>query len=548
MHSKDFGNIQNDGTLFKKRKLIYIMINPYHNKVYVGQTNDMVARFTQHMKMAWEHKHTGKTTDRFHSYLAHNNFSDWQMVPIFLPIDNDTETNKMERRMIKLFGNLTLNSQHVLIHKRFNIAPTVKNKCQSEAHVRYSRNRNNKARAYHYEHAPKSLSVQRYQLLQNEQHIGYFYDLQQLLNHESVKNFRTGYGNRKFTVNITGNKSMCNWTVLKLKYGQTKISVPGRQASVLSNHISEIKQGYITSFEIKHRIIEDDEATYKILKHLGTCTRRTAKRTCRRSSFDHLLNLRTKANSILHHRRLKDISIGHIDFWLRKKFGFSYSRSLIVRIPFSPTLSKRDIRLEAVKLIKNLKVPKRLEQHMIGKLRVVFTKQRSIESLLCNHRAFSKNSHFENSVTHDQVPTACTCSLFHNLRKQDGHVIFKATDCNENLVKDVLHCNAKNIVKPTGTHLHANVQNALESFASDACNCFNTSVSHDNDIHNATYIPNLVSTATTTVLQSCNHRCHEIPEQAHSLPSTKTVIRLRKKYKGLIISPLDKNSGCLCVC
>jgi hypothetical protein len=41
------------------------------------------------------------------------------MIPIFLPTQTKTEVNRVEKRMIRFFGDSTLNSQHAITHRRF---------------------------------------------------------------------------------------------------------------------------------------------------------------------------------------------------------------------------------------------------------------------------------------------------------------------------------------------------------------------------------------------------------------------------------------------
>ena len=55
----DLSEIPWSEEIFTNRKLIYACVNPSHRKLYIGQTNSMVSRFSQHLTMAQKHSQLG---------------------------------------------------------------------------------------------------------------------------------------------------------------------------------------------------------------------------------------------------------------------------------------------------------------------------------------------------------------------------------------------------------------------------------------------------------------------------------------------------------
>ena len=63
----------------------------------------------------------------------------------------------------------------------------------------------------------------------------------------------------------------------------------------------------------------------------------------------------------------------------------------ILKIPYSPHVSKRDISSLLQDAIRSIQCPSVLQNHLISKIKIVFTKRKSVESILCNHRKFARS-------------------------------------------------------------------------------------------------------------------------------------------------------------
>jgi hypothetical protein len=299
----DFTKIAWSDLIFENRKLIYACVNPHHNKLYIGQTNDISTRFHQHYTLARKHSQLGAAVDRFHSYMAHNSFQHWLMVPIFLPIDNKSEVDRIEKRFIKLFGCSTLNSQHVLLRSRFTIGPKYNTTAKSKPCVRYSRTRFVKVDKSYV--VTPVLSVQRYHLRNTSKtwlpfkSLAFCYDLSKIFDTYESKNAHQQ--NYKLEVTVTGNNTLCtNWTTLQTRYGRSVVRV-GNKLRTLKEIIPGIKNGSISDFEIAHRNLWFDEDAYNTVMKLAKSNNRLANRMLKHASFDTLFLMRKRIDNLTHH-------------------------------------------------------------------------------------------------------------------------------------------------------------------------------------------------------------------------------------------------------
>ena len=557
----DLSDIPWSEEIFEKRKLIYACVNPSHRKLYIGQTNSMVTRLSQHFTTARKHSQLGLQTDRFHSFMAFNSFADWLMVPIFLPIDHKSEVDRLEKRMIKMFGNSTLNSQHVVLRSRYVLGPNTKRKSKSLSKLKHNRSRHSKSKSNRTsdkeplhnltvqrpcsdKDSPHHLTVQRYCLKtidKNSEKINAFcYDLVKILSTEDVKlcHMRPCI----MVVEISGNHTVStNWTTVRTQFGNSVVTVKGGFNGIerrLRDIIPDLKSGVITEFEIQKLNLWYNNDAYDTIDKLSRSTVRNANKLLKRTNFDTLLILRKQLNSISHHRRAKDNVCGHLDRILRRRFNFSYTCPLTLRIPYSPTLSKNDILQELHSMIKQLKVSNLLKKHLCLRTKVVFTKRRSIESILCNHRSFAKQLDSDTTIT-------CKCKNFKNFPKVNGHVLCKGTDLPNYYNTTVLHANAKNVLVPHTFDVKQDLSYSLNAFNDSLSTMFNSSV--------CLKTPNIVPLsvrleAASTIFEKTIVRSPKLASATHDMPSTQTVKRLKRELQGLVISPLDKNTGNLCIC
>lgn len=541
MVSGNFDNINGSEFLFPNQKLIYAFVNPLHRKLYIGQTKDLVSRFEQHLRESYKHKVLNQKTDRFHSFMAHNSYGSWCMIPIFLPTETQTEVDRIEKKMIKLFGDSTLNSQHVLIQRKYVLSQKFSNKQKSKSCINYSRSRHSKSKFVGNNSLrlpTQNPSCQFFNLTVTDPNNASctttnHYNLCKLLEQDTVKSCNRS--NSVVKVNIEGNITVnTNWKLVRVFYGRTIIET-GTDTMFLHSCIKNIKNGSLKSFIIKDLHTNNDEETIDFIRTLSTSSEYKANRLLKNIGFDDLYVSRSLTTNI-HHRRQRELAQHYLDKNLKKKFNFSYTKPLTMKVMYSPTLSKNDIRNSAVKLIKSLNLPKPLALHFCRVLRIVFTKRQSIESILCDYRSLARN--YDSAI-----PPTCICDQYPHLPRLNGHILFKGNESKLEYISNICSHNAKNIVMPHRYDIIKDLSRSFEVLFLNLTKSFNSSVANINQCDQS-LLTDLISSANPnqSTRKSSSHY------SMHTLPSTKTVKRLRKKLSGLVFSPLDKNTGALCIC
>ena len=538
LNSGDFSSFTYHDLLFPNQKVIYAFVNPSHRKLYVGQTKNVVARFTQHLRESWLNKVISKKTDRFHSYMANNNYGSWCMIPIFLPTETKTDVDKTERRMIRFFGDSTLNSTHVISARRFNFSTRSSGKHVSKSCLQHNRNRPKQTKRL------IPFSTQRFTLTKQQNDssnmiLSTHHDLCKILALEQVKNCRESH---KITLKVTGNLSInTNWQTVRMLYGKTVVKNTSTNALCsLSSCIRLLKKGTCPPINIVACNVWNDVNSYDTLKTLGTSTEHVAKRMCRHMSFETLFSLRKKI-SLLRTRRVRELAQVHLDKYLKKRFGVKFNAPLTMKVAFSPSLSKHDIHTQALRMINNLSIPKFFASHLTKQLRIVFTKRQSIDSILCNHRSFARTY---GSFLCDDPPRSCVCHQYPNLPRVDGHILFKGNESNNEKIYDVCRHNAKNVVLPHRFDTKNDITRAFCVLNENLSKSFNSSVANISNTIKQLSIEDLVDAS----LMNQSDRKSSMSSAVYSLPSTHTVKKLKKNLSGLVISPLDKNTGSLCFC
>ena len=124
----------------------------------------------------------------------------------------------------------------------------------------------------------------------------------------------------------------------------------------------------------------------------------------------------------------------------------------------------------------------------------------------------------------------------------DGHVLCKGTDITDPRFAAVFSHNSKNILIPNNSDLKRELTVALTLFKKllrssvNNIGCKNTHLSGD-----------VISRVVSGLFNKSASRSNALPVASSSLPSTWNVQKVSKLLRGLVISPLDKNTGSLCI-
>ena len=84
------------------RQLVYAMVNTNHNKIYVGRTNNLLRRLSEHIRDAFKHAQNGTPTERVHAYMSHTKAQNWTLIPIGAVNNILADAKLAESRYIKI--------------------------------------------------------------------------------------------------------------------------------------------------------------------------------------------------------------------------------------------------------------------------------------------------------------------------------------------------------------------------------------------------------------------------------------------------------------
>jgi len=196
------------------------------------------------------------------------------MIPIFLPTQTKTEIDRVEKRMIRFFGDSTLNSQHTITHRRFVLGARFAHKKKSASCIARGRTRyttsgtkitNTYANIQPNHNQFFNLSIRNSSTTTTTK----FYSLCELLKQDSVKSCHMA--NNTVRVDISGNlTTYTNWNTIRLLYGNSIVTkLDSSITTTLASCVRGIKNGSITSLVINKVNIWNDKDSEFILNKLG---------------------------------------------------------------------------------------------------------------------------------------------------------------------------------------------------------------------------------------------------------------------------------------
>ena len=420
-------------------QMIYILCSLKSNKLYVGRTNNLYRRYSEHLRSALSHLE-GKRVERVHAYMARNDAFSWFMVPVFYCANTVSDAKVAERRMINLMHkNRLLNddfktkARNSLYKKSTQNTRNTKTRRERNAH---RENRENRDVTYHpiryvvTESTDESQPTdENFDFNYNEKQVFNCYDLCAVMNEIRQKILVT---KKCYDVTCFGTyNGMTNWKRARFLYGFSQISTPGTQTTApLKTILQTVKHGN-TMFTV-HNVVNDlNTATKNELESIAKSDT-AARRILREGNAAATLFLRANVH-LVRNEKLRQYATCAIDKHL-DTLGIKYNKPITMRVPYTPGLSLHLIRDKAFDMIDDLLQSPILTRLMKRRVRVVFTKRRSIGETLKNYSKLCK------AYEHGK-PCECVCNKFPNLPKCEGHVAFKATDVQNGLIRQCLHTN-----------------------------------------------------------------------------------------------------------
>ena len=509
------------------RQLVYAMVNTNHTKMYVGRTNNLLRRLSEHIRAAFKHSQDGTHTERVHAYMSHTKAHNWTLIPIGATNNILADAKLAETRYIKLLHrNRLLNDDFHTNARNKLLSKKSKSFKRSE---KYKTHRGSKSSTLVSNYVPQSFTVNS-TLNPNVSEL-FSLDFCRVIQHLDTLTGPTLQSTRVTSCGaMTG---LTNWKRVRLLYGKSTITYTRQTteySSTIGSALSKIKSGEIQTFCVNAVFTNTDTLTQNTIQRIGA-SKNVAKHICNSATLHDLLSWRSKVH-VVDNKKLRNYAACNIEKYLKLRFKLSYSRPLTIRVPFSPNLSLNALRAQAVALIDQMDTEPSFARLLKRRVRVVFTKRPSIEDYVSNHKKFCKN------YKHTHPPT-CVCKKFNHFPKIDGHVAFKAIEVDDPLIKKCLRTNAKNIIQPTNHSITHDVTTAFDSFITDL------SATHAGVFHDDTNLQSQVRDNLDSFAFEVNKKLDDKPS---CIPNMHDIVMFKRKYKGLVVSPLDKNTGCMFIC
>ena len=511
------------------RQLVYAMVNTNHNKIYVGRTNNLLRRLSEHIRAAFKHAQNGTPTERVHAYMSHTKAQNWTLIPIGAVNNILADAKLAESRYIKiLHRNRLLNDD---FHTRARNSILSKKSKSFKRPDRYTTRRGTKFSMVS-NYVPKSFTVS--STVNHNLTEMFSLDFCRVLQHLDTLTGTTLQSTQIKTMGAMN--GLTNWKRVRLLFGKSTITFFNKQGnkcnSTVGSALSQIKSGVIQTFCINSVLTTTDDLTKDTLQRVGA-SKAVAKHICNKATLHDLLSWRGRIH-VVDNKKLRNYAACNIETHLKLRFNLRYSKPLTIRVPFSPNLSLSKLRAQAISLIDQMDTEPSFARLLKRRVRVVFTKQPSIEDYVSNHKKFCKN------YKHSHPPK-CVCKTkgFNNLPKIDGHIAFKATEVSNPLIKKCLHTNAKNIITPTDHSITHDVTTAFDNFISDL------TATHAGAFPDNADLQSQVSENLDSFILEDNTK---IDSRSSCIPNMHEIAMFKTKYKGLVVSPLDKNSGCMFLC
>ncbi|GBG91428.1 hypothetical protein CBR_g52384 [Chara braunii] len=312
-------------------------------------------------------------------------------------------------------------------------------------------------------------------------------------------------GCTRFTLHVKEGSCWCGgWKSIRSSYGKSEVKVNG-QRSKLYQCKQETENGAAIEFlqlrRWKPKITKDKAFLVSILRKKD---RGEALRKC---SLDALLRLAgaaqdfERASTTAYLRRL----IGRA---IKEVYGWSLNSKITVKLKFDDRIRIVEVRKLLNSKIEEMDIPVCLRNHARKGVRIVWEKNPSVANLLHNQRLFA----------HADVST-CSCAGLPYPRI-GGHVRFRLSE-----LEDIhpLACNANNIPKLSysdrGRLLKQEIVAGLESW----CNWRGSRPAISNND-----------------LEGC---LTGMPDVTTKFLDPRVVQQLKKRFEGLVLTPLDRNPG-----
>ena len=137
----------------------------------------------------------------------------------------------------------------------------------------------------------------------------------------------------------------------------------------------------------------------------------------------------------------------------KKFFGFQLKKRLTIKIPFDHNIKKNKVLCQAHNIVNSMDLPDTAKKLLKDRVKVIFSKRRSIGDITLNHIPFSK------SIT--DITVQCLCKSI--VKKNDRHYVRKISEAKMDNITP-LQQNKNNIPTPSKKDAWSSINKALWIF------------------------------------------------------------------------------------
>ena len=289
----------------------------------------------------------------------------------------------------------------------------------------------------------------------------------------------------------------------------------------------------------------------------------------KRISFDDLINLRQHVKK-LGGKKSKQTARNFIDRTLKKRFSVTLKKHLMIKIPYTEGLQVKALTGLTDRILQRSNLHEKLKAKYRNTIRFVFTRRESIGDMFTNHIRFIRKHNF-----HGRKKAKCICNKIDPTgtlpRDSAGHICCKMNESNEK-IEALLNISTKNIPHPSKVNTTEEITECLHMFGAQIKSLLDPKTLTKNDNKRIKKKHREVNGKDTTsqkedmiktmseigispsFIKQIYTQSKAIAKQQHivekEIPGNldpERLRQLRNDLSGLIFSPLDKNTGCMCI-
>ena len=318
-------------------------------------------------------------------------------------------------------------------------------------------------------------------------------------------------------------------------------------------------------------------------------------KTAKSIAFDDLVDLRQHVKR-LGGKKAKQTARSFVDNTLKKRFNVKLKKRMIISIPFTEGLPVKELTGLIDRILLKSDLHGKLKMKYRPGIRFVYERRESVGDLFTNNIKFIRKL---KSFDKKKIRKMCVCKQIDPdlslPRDEKGHICCKMNESNER-IGNILNISTKNIPKPSKMNHTEELDECVIKFAAQIKSMLNPKLRKRNKkrleqrpkeketkmmkndqprsngkekkessktkekkcsgkrmIEELTYIgisPNFVKEIRRqikTIAQTIKTHDKESNSPPDDHLQEKELRRLKNEMKGLIFSPLDKNTGCMCI-